>query len=342
MHVDIVDTMFEFTQNIGSNEDIVTGALATALYYCPQYTRMLFDELNINYPFNKKYYVNSGWQFSSDYKWLKKSINFRPDIMLSLYEEDWNYEKNKPPENESLILVEAKFFGSKFGRDQEKCYREFKSEFSRLNTCNVKMLLISIEDYSHKENSSLFDRVIKWQNLLDISENIYQNKIDDFESERIILGELIEFMKLQILPLKEDLFYEGKLCPKKVLAHLKDIIRSEDLKVKNQRIFLKETKPLSEYYEDEYEMDKVLNSKFNSMKITQNTPISYFKLYGQKNEEFYLNCAIVKNIAALWIDFEEDNSIKTLGQLNFAKRNWRSDWFETTNAAFDEIHNLIL
>ena len=48
MHVDIVDTMFDFTQTIGSNEDILTGALATAFYYCPKFTKLLFEELKID------------------------------------------------------------------------------------------------------------------------------------------------------------------------------------------------------------------------------------------------------------------------------------------------------
>ena len=203
------------------------------------------------------------------------------------------------------------------------------------------MLLISIEDYSDKENATLFDKAIKWQDLLDISETIYQNKIDDFESEGIILGELIEFMKLQILPLKEDLYYEKKLCPKKVLNHLRDIIKSKDLKIKNPRISLQETKPLSEHYEDKGEMKKVLKTNLSSEGITQSTPLSYFKLYGSGNIEFYINCAIVKNSAIFWIDFEEDKSIKVLGQLNFVKKQWRNDWFEIGNKAFNEIHKLI-
>ena len=125
MHVDIVDTKFDFTQNLGSNEDILTGALATAFYYCPKFTKLLFKELKIRYPYDNKYYVNTGWQINNDYKWLNKEINFKPDIMLSLSEEDWNSERDKHPDHEIVILVESKLFGAKL----EKKTRAVLSRF---------------------------------------------------------------------------------------------------------------------------------------------------------------------------------------------------------------------
>jgi hypothetical protein len=341
MHTEIVDTLFDYTQNIGNNEDIVTGALATGFCYCPKFTELLFKNLKIKFSYPKGYFVNTGWEINKNYKWLNKEIKFRPDIMLSSYEEDWDYERDKPPHLEDLVLIESKLFGTKLNGRQEQCYKDFKSEFSKLKNCSIKMLLISIDDYKDKENPALFDRAIKWQDLLAISEKIYYEELNEFDSERIILRELIEFIRIQMLPLKDDLYSGERLSPKKVLNNIKDIVRPKDLNIKNQKVVVKKTNQLSELYDDAIEMKKALKKILSSEGVTKTTPSSYFKLVGNEGNEFYINCAAIKNTALLWVDFEEDESLKMIGKLDFAKDQWKSDWFDISKAVFNEIRCLV-
>ena len=47
---------------------------------------------------------------SKKYTWLKKDINFRPDIIISNSKDDW--DEKKKPENEKAIIIETKLFGS--------------------------------------------------------------------------------------------------------------------------------------------------------------------------------------------------------------------------------------
>ena len=37
MNIKVVETLFDYAQNLGSSEDIVTAALATAFAYCPDF-----------------------------------------------------------------------------------------------------------------------------------------------------------------------------------------------------------------------------------------------------------------------------------------------------------------
>ena len=63
MHIEVVDNIFYFTQNIGCNEDVVTGALATMFYYCPKFTRHFFEEFDKDLMMLKnEYYVETGWR----------------------------------------------------------------------------------------------------------------------------------------------------------------------------------------------------------------------------------------------------------------------------------------
>ncbi len=54
MHIEVVDNIFYFTQNIGCNEDVVTGALATMFYYCPKFTKEFFKEFENRFDNDKE------------------------------------------------------------------------------------------------------------------------------------------------------------------------------------------------------------------------------------------------------------------------------------------------
>ena len=152
MHIEVVDGIFYFTQNIGCSEDIVTGALATMFYYCPSLQGIFLKNLiKILMMLKNEYYVETGRGiYSKKYTWLKKDINFRPDIIISNSKDDWD-EKKKPENEQKAIIIETKLFGSYLLEDQETLYSNFKSQFSKIKGAKLKLMLISIKDYNSKE-----------------------------------------------------------------------------------------------------------------------------------------------------------------------------------------------
>jgi hypothetical protein len=217
-------------------------------------------------------------------------------------------------------------------------YQQFKKAFSNGNNNSVKMILISIKDYRLKEKPELFDKVVTWNEILDISEKIYF-KLDEYESERIVLRELIDFMKLQIIPSVEDIFIDGKPCPNCILTELKQVIKSKEVRMNNKRIRVEDTQKLSEGCDDDF-LSVILES-YSKERIKKSDPFSYIKLSG-KNESFYLNCSIINNNKAVfWIDYHETEGLLPLGKLKFDKNFWKNDWMIIADSAIREFHKLL-
>ena len=74
MHLKVLNQIFIETQNLGSYEDIVTGALSTIFLFCPDFTNKFFKKILGKESIVQKnnYYVNTGPKMASDGDWLKK------------------------------------------------------------------------------------------------------------------------------------------------------------------------------------------------------------------------------------------------------------------------------
>ena len=101
MKIEIVDTIFEYSQTLRSSEDVITGILATALDSCPIFSMQFIKELGINFPYEDDYFLYTGLATKS-YKWCK-GIDFRPDLLISNIDDVW--DENKIPKHENLILI---------------------------------------------------------------------------------------------------------------------------------------------------------------------------------------------------------------------------------------------
>jgi len=348
MHIDIVNTIIYYTQNLGSNEDIVSGALATAFYYCPKYTESLFKWLEIKLPKLPKspkddeddivddYFVDTGSVISGKkYKWLSKKIDFKPDILIYTKDE-WSENKNDPPIEEELILIEAKLFGSRLKEEQEIKYKLFKQEFFERTNKKPKMLLITLTNEADKEKPELFDKTITWNELLEKSEDIFSKRKEN-ESERIILKDIIEFITLQIIPEKDDLYTNKEICPYKILKQLIQIIRSKQLKENNPRIRVQNIKELKKVYTNEDDR-KYIIQRFEKYGITRDKPMSLIKISG-KDENFYINCTAIRGKALFWIDFDNSDEFIEIGTMDFKRDYWKNRWISIAEEINIIIHN---
>ena len=219
MNIQLFREIIGYTQNLGSHEDIVTACLATAFSYCPKFTRKFFLELDINdFPWRHErghdygYLVSTGPRINGNFGKLGSGIDFKPDIMISKLEE---WEDKSKLKNEHLILIESKL-GAVLDEKQEKNYQLFRKRFSKKFPNQIHLILISLKKES-------FDNFLNksWYEIIEIIEKIIKD-MDDWSSEKLILKEIFDFMRISLIPdkgnFKND---EMDYCPKRILNELK-------------------------------------------------------------------------------------------------------------------------
>lgn len=306
MNINVVDTLFDYTQNLRSSEDIITGTLATAFHYCPKFSEVFFkNSFGINIPKDGNFYVATGYS-TVGYAWLK-DLNFRPDILISNKDEDWE----KEPDGEQLILIESKLW-SKFGPNQINKYKKFKDLFSKKASNSVHMILISIEEHE----KGPFDQSLTWNKVIQLSENIFK-EIDDDLAEKLVLKDIIVFMKLRLVPSLDDFKKNNELCPKEILKRIYNRLDRNKLKLPIK------PKNISDFYEKD---------GLKSINVSDSEKMSYSTLEINK-KEYSLCCAYSKEKKRVifWIECEDTEDLEILFQtdtLNFNKKSWIDDWFD--------------
>ena len=312
MNINVIATLFDHTQNLGNSEDIITGALATAFHYCPEFTKKFFKKIEgIEFPKVGKngYYVDTGYSIERQ-DWLK-GITFRPDILISNKDEDW---KNKP-NGEQIILIESKLWAN-LPEKQEKSYKDFKKIFVSRKSNTIATLLISIK----KIKTDAFDKAITWNQAIKNSENIHK-ELDNDLAEKIILEEIIELMKLRLYPKIEDFENENEnICPKAILSKIKYRLDWRSLgRIKNPD-------SVSNLY-SESDLSKIKNE----LNISGKTKISYLE-FEINNFKYSLNCALLNDGDKIffWIEDENGDDVKIkfkTKEINFNSQSWSNDWF---------------
>jgi hypothetical protein len=321
MHLRVVDEIFSYAQNLGSHEDIVTGALATAFCYCPKFTEKFFKKIGINFFKWKdgeeyRYLIDTGWEINGNYSWLKNNSKFRPDILISKNEK---WDEKKPPKNEQLILIEAKIW-ARFGANQRKKYYEFRREYLKQVNEDIQTLLISIEEDNSDERYA-FDSNLTWNKLIEISEDIYKS-IPEWNSESVLLRELLDFTKIRLFPDNEDFKNENDIyCPKILLQKMKYRLSSNLGRV------------LAPYKIKENDMDcKPYHDLIKLYNLLDNDLMSAFIINGETKER-YLCCAVKKNLAIFWVadysaDTKNGQDCRKIGTVKLDSQYWYDVWFD--------------
>ena len=327
MHLRIVDEIFSYAQNMGSHEDIVTAALATSFSYCPRFTEKFFKKIGISH-FKWKnrreysYLIDAGWEINGNYSWIKNSEKFRPDILISKNEK---WDEKKPPKDEQLILIESKIWAP-FGPNQRKKYHEFKRKYSKTVNQDIKTILISIEKENFDDGYT-FDINITWNSLIQLAEDIYKS-IPEWNSESIILRELLDFIKIRLFPDKEDFKNEKDVyCPKILLQKMKYRLSSNLGRVSTP------------YKIEENDMDsKSYHDLIQHYRLINNDLMSDFKLKGGGKER-YLCCSVKNNLAIFWVaeysaDPRDGEDCKKIGTVKLDSQHWYDEWFDVMTRVY--------
>ena len=203
-------------------------------------------------------------------------------------------------------------------------------------------MLISIKDYNNKERTTLFDKTQRWPEVLEIMDTICQTKLEEHESEKLIATEILDFIKLRILPSIDELYYKEKICPKKILLNIKDIVRSTEIKKINSKIYIEDVFTVSYHFRKEGhgDLEKIME-KLKPHGVTKEARASFFKIGNGDDNTFYVNCAIVDERAEFWIDFDKNYDVIHIGRLSFEKNRWKDRWFELGNKVTEKVHELI-
>ena len=155
MELEVFRKLIDHTQNMGSHEDLVTAALATAFDYCPEFMEQFFNKLELKeYKFKNngeyEYTLETGSVINNFYEWIDKDadIDFKPDLVITKNE---FWESNIIPKDEETILIESKV-GAALRRSQREQYRKFKQIFEEKVSEKIKTILISLKNYNKKES----------------------------------------------------------------------------------------------------------------------------------------------------------------------------------------------
>jgi hypothetical protein len=304
---------------MGSHEDIVTAALSTAFCYCPNFTEKFFSKIGFRtYKWKDTkdeydYLVDTGYEINGNYSWLKRGIKFRPDILISKKEK---WDKKSPPRGEQLIVIESKIW-ARLEHKQEKQYHLFKQEYLKRVNKNIKTLLITLKEDNTREYFG-FDKNITWNDLIKISEEIYKN-IPEWNSESVLLRELIDFLKIRLLPDEEDFKNEqDQYCPKDILKRIKSRTCSNSYRV------------LDTYKMNENDMVcKPYSDLLALHNLKDDDLMSAFKLTNEKGER-YICCAVKGKLAIFWVAdyFDKKQDCKKIGTLKLNPSVWLNDWFD--------------
>jgi hypothetical protein len=278
---------------------------------------------------------------SKYYKWLKrKDIDFKPDLVITK-SEFWESEKNNPPVSDEAIIIESKLFKAQLTKKQETNYKRFKQEFSKINgnKNKIQMILISIKDYKEKEKPDLFDKALTWAEVIEKSDEIINN-LKTQQNTKEILNCLVDFMKVQIVPPKVDLFKANRPCSKKILSKLKKMISLQEIKPHIESIGILGPKKLMEYYDKESDYSEILKT-FKNEDLKNDDRVSHIEFSTKKDEfYFFFNCSTKKEKAIFWIEFYERPEIIPIGIIDFESGNWEDEWYKILETANKEIHKI--
>ena len=321
MDIQVVNTIIDYTQNLKSSEDVITGILATILKLYPAFTKKFIKELKITTPIKDHYYLDTGYSITN-YRWCE-GVGIKPDLMISDIEEEW--DKDIAPINENLILIESKLWAS-LPKKQEQSYKIFRDICKKKNT--IVNILISIK----KIDTNAFDRQFTWNQIINISEDIYSDLEGQIE-EISQLRELIDFMKVRLIPSIDDFKNDnGNLCPKEILKRIKYRLKSNFFKP-----IQKPTTVSSVYDENEL---TVLNECLN---LSETSQFSYI-LFNLNEKEYSICCGVTNdNSCIFWIEDENMKDLKILmktNQINLDDKSWGEKWFEALIEINEFVTNL--
>jgi hypothetical protein len=343
MHFQIINEIFDYTQNLGSNEDVTTALLASAFSNSQKFMNDLLSKLNIPVLSDKPEYdycVDTGFIINSNtYGWIKKKnrkINFKPDIMLSLASE-WNDEK---PDKEKIILIESKLW-AKLGNGQAESYHKFKNLCKELNI-EAYTIFLSFDEIDKKSYKKYFDFSLTWNELLKMADHC----ILDHESlvEQSFLEEIIGLMKLRLRPEKDDFYEKNKICCQLLLKNIKNRISASKCSFPNK------DKKIIDCYED-IEIEKTLKNLFNRYEINPNRNMSYFSI-NKNNIKIDINCASIDDdTIIIWNeiynnsdDNDNDDEMKVdptvISKIEFKDSNWEYSWYKTLYGVSKAINDL--
>jgi hypothetical protein len=358
MKLEIVRKLIGHTQNMGSNEDVVTAALATAFDYCPEFMRQLFIELGLEeYKFenNGKCLptLESGSVIQSKYyKWLERTdINFKPDLVITK-SKFWVEDKDNPPTGDEVIIVESKLFKADLDEVQEEQYRLFKQELLAKGNIKIQMILISIHDYKEKETPKLFDKVVTWDEVIEKSKKILNN-LKTSKTKVNTLHDLTRLISFKIGPPKEDLKNGSGFCSRKILSELKMLVWSQRIKDHCESIDLIGPKKIFDSYYDKKDYEYLIK-RLQKHAINERDLESSYIIFKPKSDNldssisdqrFYLNCLMKGKKAIFWIEFDvrkdEKDDIVPLGTINFQNKKWKDEWISLAEFANSEIQDIL-
>ena len=327
MHLKIVNEIIDYTQNLGSSEDIVTALLAISLSYSPSFADNLFSELGI--PIIKRneydeYFIDTGFSINSkSYAWISEkdnSVNFRPDIMVSRISE-WTDEI---PKGEQLILFESKLW-AQLEDKQANSYEMFKEVCRKSGINKVYNVFISLDELGNSLITKKFDIAITWNQVIGAAHKVIEQHNNFIEQQ--FLEEVFCLMEMRLKPDKDEFVENGNINCKIVLQKLKYRILSYSSTQP------KKPKDIDSYYND-IDNDPNYDDFFKKFNLSKKCQMSFLEISTAK-EKMDINCAInLDNKIIIWYekinkDNEEYGNPQLISQIDMEKPYWHNVWYDT-------------
>ena len=326
----MINEIIDYTQNLGSSEDVITALLATSIAYCPSFMYSLLEKTGIKclqkdknkYP----YCIDTGFVISSSmYKWIGKvhnstKLNFRPDIMISKVDE-WN---DDIPKDEEIILIESKIW-AKLGDNQADNYKTFKEICNKVNIKNVSTVLISLDGIGNDEIENNFDISTTWNHVIRFAREAIKEL--EIPVEEAFLQEIFDLIEIRLIPNKKDFFDGDKIDCKKVLQKVKYRIANYSSKRASK------AKQIDFYYND-FELDNDNQELIDRYGLNNRCQMSYLA-FKNKNCTININCSMSsngkivfwhKNVDALT---EGCSRYEFISEIDLSKPYWKYSWSDT-------------
>jgi len=330
MHIKMVNEILDYTQNLGSSEDIITGLFAAAIGNCPVFTHKLFNQLGIKNiqkkPTDDDYYLDTGFAISSNiYGWISNAdntviINIRPDIMISKCEE-WN---DDIPKDEELILIESKIW-AKLGKNQAGNYKAFKEICNKVKMNNVSTVLISLDEIGNDEISENFDISLTWNKVIGSARELI--KSHENLVEKGFFEEIFDLIETRLIPDREDFYENGKIDCKSVLQKMKyRIANYSPEKAQNAKKV--------DFYYDDLDSDPDYKEIIERYGITKDCEMSTLSIH-TKNCIVEINCGISLNSRLVfWYEkvdkiTEKYSKPEILSEIDLTQPYWKQSWYDT-------------
>lgn len=350
MHLKIVHDLFYNVQNLNSNEDVITSALATMFDKSDKFmldffnkvfsTKLSREKYNKIKKFYKKngYYCDTGYALSNNaYTWLecKPKINFKPDIWLDFYKD--GLEKNSPPKKDGgTILVESKIGKGALTPKQ-------KEGFKRIATINQMqpLLRLMIDTKAHDKKSalySMFDEIITWNDVVNFADEVIKEG-DISGADDVVLSELLSFLKERLAPEFDIEEYSGEKRVKEsnllhdILYEIRKRININEKQMINPKEWKKSYGESSEEYWNNY--DEHFKDLFVGKSSKHKGCDKYIVASKSKTGNFYLRFEFWREDYDSPVNADDITAI----ELNFKSKIWIDDWFslmQKTNNFIDK------